>query len=59
MVSVVDTVLLVQNVALLNQFICPHSGQILQPSKTGKFVERGKRRSNDRGREGVMEAGRV
>lgn len=37
MVSVVDTVLLVQDVALLNQFICPHSGKILQPSKTGKL----------------------
>ena len=40
MVCAVGTVLPPQDVALLNQFICPHTGQVLQPSKTGKCGRR-------------------
>ena len=50
--------LLVQDAALLNQFICPHSGKVLPASKTGKlWVDRqGKqgRERNHEGREGVI-----
>ena len=45
--------LLVQDAALLNQFICPHSGKVLPASKTGKlWMDRQGKQGRERNHEG-------